>query len=63
MAVYLARGKQVNVRLIPTSAAIAESVELAHECSNAVVRRVGHEFQRFGMSASDHIPGCYSARS
>jgi uncharacterized protein (TIGR03118 family) len=31
--------------------------------SGSLIRRVGREFRRFGMSASDHIPGCYSARS
>jgi MinD-like ATPase involved in chromosome partitioning or flagellar assembly len=36
----LAREKQVNVRVIPTSAAIEESVDLAHEIFNRVFRRV-----------------------
>ena len=35
----LAREKQVNVRVIPTSTAIEESVELAHEIFNRVFRR------------------------
>ena len=33
----LAREKQVNVRVIPTSTAIEESVDLAHEIFNRVV--------------------------
>ena len=61
-AIRLAREKQVNVRVIP-STAIAESVELAHEFSNRVLRRVGREFPRVGMSASAHISRCYSAGS
>jgi hypothetical protein len=55
--------KQVNARVIPTSAAIAESVELTHEFSNRVLRRVGREFPRVGMSASGHRSRCYSAGS
>ncbi|MBB5056060.1 MinD-like ATPase involved in chromosome partitioning or flagellar assembly [Granulicella aggregans] len=38
--IRLAREKHVNVRVIPTSAAIDESVELAHEIYNRVFRRV-----------------------
>ena len=36
----LAREKQVNVRVIPTGAAIHESVDLAYELYNCVFRRV-----------------------
>jgi hypothetical protein len=36
----LAREKQVNVRVIPTSNAIDESVDLAHEIFNRVFRKV-----------------------
>lgn len=36
----LAREKQVNVRVIPTSIAIDESVDLAHEIFNRVFREV-----------------------
>lgn len=36
----LAREKQVNVRVIPTGAAITESVDLAYELYNCVFRRV-----------------------
>jgi hypothetical protein len=36
----LARERQVNVRVIPTSAAIDESVDLAHEIYNRVFRKV-----------------------
>ncbi len=36
----LARERQVNVRVIPTSNAIEESVDLAHEIFNRVFRKV-----------------------
>jgi hypothetical protein len=36
----LAREKQVNVRVIPTSQAVSESVELAYEMFNRVFRKV-----------------------
>ena len=38
--IRLAREKQVNVRVIPTSHAIEESVEVAHEIFNRIYRRV-----------------------
>lgn len=38
--VRLAREKQVNVRVLPTSQAIEESVDLAYEVYNRVFRRV-----------------------
>ncbi len=38
--IRLAREKQVNVRVIPTSQAINESVDLAHEIFNRVFRKV-----------------------
>jgi hypothetical protein len=38
--IRLAREKQVNVRVIPTSNAIEESVDLAHEIYNRVFRKV-----------------------
>lgn len=38
--IRLAREKQVNVRVIPTSNAVDESVELAHEIFNRVFRKV-----------------------
>lgn len=38
--IRLAREKQVNVRVIPVSQAIEESVELAHEIFNRIYRRV-----------------------
>jgi hypothetical protein len=38
--IRLAREKKVNVRVIPTSYAIDESVELAHEIFNRVFRKV-----------------------
>jgi hypothetical protein len=36
----LARERQVNVRVIPTSVAIDESLDLAHEIFNRVFRKV-----------------------
>jgi hypothetical protein len=38
--IRLAREKQVNHRVIPTSEAINESVDLAHEIFNRVFRKV-----------------------
>jgi hypothetical protein len=38
--IRLAREKQVNVRVLTTSHAIDESVELAHEIFNRVFRKV-----------------------
>ena len=42
----LARQSQVNARVIPTSHAIDESVELAHEIFNRVFRRVPSTLER-----------------
>jgi hypothetical protein len=36
----LARERQVNTRVVPTRAAIEESVDLAHEVFNQVFRKV-----------------------
>jgi hypothetical protein len=52
-----------GLRAILTSAAIAESVELAHEFSNRVLRKVGGEFPRVAMPASRHRSRRYSATS
>lgn len=38
--IRLARERQVNVRVLPTSNAIDESVDLAHEIYNRVFRKV-----------------------
>ena len=38
--IRLAREKQVNVRVVPTSNAVDESVDLAHEIYNRVFRKV-----------------------
>lgn len=38
--IRLARERQVNVRVIPTSNAVDESIELAHEIYNRVFRKV-----------------------
>ncbi|MGD1108425.1 MAG: hypothetical protein ABR865_15390 [Terracidiphilus sp.] len=43
--IRLARERQVNVRVVPTSQAIDESVELAHEIYNRVFRRVPERIQ------------------
>jgi hypothetical protein len=37
--IRLARERQVNIRVVPTSHAIDESVELAHEIYNRVFRK------------------------
>jgi hypothetical protein len=44
--IRLAREKQVNVRVIPTSQAINESVDLAHEIFNRVFRKVPERIAR-----------------
>ncbi len=38
--IRLAREKQVHVRVVPTNAAIDESVDLAHEIYNRVFRKL-----------------------
>lgn len=38
--IRLARERQVHVRVVPTSKAIEESVDLAHEIFNRVFRKV-----------------------
>jgi hypothetical protein len=38
--IRLARERQVNTRVVPTSQAIEESVDLAHEIFNRVFRKV-----------------------
>jgi hypothetical protein len=38
--IRLARSTQVNVRVIPTSNAVDESIDLAHEIFNRVFRKV-----------------------
>jgi len=38
--IRLARERQVNLRVVPTSNAIDESVDLAHEIFNRVFRKV-----------------------
>ena len=43
--IRLAREKQVNVRVIPISEAINESVDLAHEIFNRVFRKVPERLQ------------------
>ena len=44
--IRLARERQVNVRVIPTSHAIDESVDLAHEIFNRVFRKVPAEIEK-----------------
>jgi hypothetical protein len=44
--IRLALEKQVNVRVIPTSQAINESVDLAHEIFNRVFRKVPERIAR-----------------
>jgi uncharacterized protein YbbC (DUF1343 family) len=43
--IRLARERQVNVRVVPTGAAIEESVDLAYEIFNRVFRRVPERMQ------------------
>ena len=43
----LAQERQVNIRVVPTSQAIDESVDLAHEIFNRVFRKV---FQRMAQN-------------
>jgi len=43
--IRLARERQVNVRVIPTSHAIDESVELAYEIFNRVFRKVSEKIE------------------
>ncbi len=44
--IRLAREKQVNVRVLPTSHAIDESVDLAHEIFNRVFRKVPDKLEK-----------------
>ena len=44
--IRMARVQQVNVRVRPTSEAINESVELAHEIYNRVFRKVPEKLER-----------------
>ena len=44
--IRLAREKQVNVRVIPTSAAIDESIDLAREIFDRVFRKVPVKLQQ-----------------
>jgi hypothetical protein len=38
--IRLARERQVNIRVVPTSQAIDESVDMAHEIFNRVFRKI-----------------------
>ncbi len=42
----LAREKQVNVRVVPTSQVIEESTELSHEIFNRVFRRMPERMEK-----------------
>jgi hypothetical protein len=44
--IRLARERQINVRVLPTSHAIDESVELAHEIFNRVFRKTPEKIDR-----------------
>jgi hypothetical protein len=44
--IRLARERQVNVRVVQTSEAIEESVELAHQIFNVVFRKVPGEVEK-----------------
>jgi hypothetical protein len=44
--IRLARERQVNIRVLPTSHAIDESVDLAHEIFNRVFRKTPEKINR-----------------
>jgi hypothetical protein len=44
--IRLARERQINIRVIPTSHAIDESVDLAHEIFNRVFRKTPERINR-----------------
>ena len=44
--IRLARERQINVRVIPTTHAIDESVDLAHEIFNRVFRKTPEKINR-----------------
>jgi hypothetical protein len=44
--IRLARERQINIRVIPTSHAIDESVDLAHEIFNRVFRKTPEKINR-----------------
>ena len=44
--IRLARERQINIRVIPTSHAIDESVDLAHEIFNRVFRKTPEKIDR-----------------
>jgi hypothetical protein len=44
--IRLARERQINIRVIPTSHAIDESVDLAHENFNRVFRKTPEKINR-----------------
>ncbi|MDR3412271.1 MAG: hypothetical protein P4L87_15215 [Formivibrio sp.] len=44
--IRLARERQVNVRVVPTSEAIDESIDMAHEIFNRVFRKVPEKLGR-----------------
>ena len=44
--IRLARERQVNTRVLPTTEAIEESVDLAHEIFNRVFRKVPEKLPR-----------------
>ncbi len=46
--IRLARERQVNTRVIPTTAAIEESIDLAHEIYNRVFRKVPQKLPHGG---------------
>lgn len=44
----LARERQVNIRVLPTSHAIEESIDLSHEIFNRVFRQVPERMENTG---------------
>jgi hypothetical protein len=51
----LAREKQFNVRVIPTSHAIDESVDMAHEILNRVFRTACHRLSKKGLIMNEGL--------
>jgi hypothetical protein len=61
--IRLARERQVNVRVIPTSTAINESVDLAYEIHNRVFRKVPERVTENESCADDMADGLISSAS
>jgi hypothetical protein len=58
--IRLAREKQVNVRVVPTIAAIEESIDLAHEIFNRVFRKMPDGLERKICRNRNLLPPCFA---